>query len=486
MNLRRHQLWIGGQWKEGAQRLEVRSPFSRQVVSEADQASWDQMSFAIDESSKCLKKFSQSSRYIRARLLELMSREIDRLKDDFIELIVNEAGKPYSLAEVEVSRAVNTFAIASEEAKRYSGELIPVDRDLSGRAFLPALCLWRPRGVILGISPFNFPLNLAAHKVAPALAIGAPILLKPPPQAPGAATLLAKVFEESAMKVSDSQESIPLSALQVIHTANEVASRAVEDERISILSFTGSDKVGWMLRDRAKKKKVELELGGNAAVIVHEDAQLERAAARCAIGAYAYAGQVCISVQRIFVHEPVADKFKSLLISEIKKLGVGDPSKRDVVVGPLIDSSNADRIQKWIEEAKTEGAEILIEGRRDHNLVSPFLLSKVKSGLRISCQEVFGPVAILEVYKSFEEAIQMANDSAFGLQAGVFTDSTKRIQMAAENLNVGGVLINEIPTFRSDHLPYGGTKDSGLGREGIRSAMEEYSEKKTLIQLKST
>ncbi len=395
--------------------------------------------------------------------------------------MVEEAGKPRTLSEVEVSRAVQTFTVASEEAKRLGGEVVPMDWDAGGRAYSPAVSMLVPRGPVLAISPFNFPLNLVAHKVAPALAVGAPILVKPAPQAPGASSILARIFEESAQAVSDASEQVPLAALQWVQASNEVIARAVQDPRLPVLSFTGSDRVGWSLQQQALRKRVLLELGGNAAVIVHSDADLARAATRCAYGAFAYAGQICISVQRIFVQESVLPKFRGLFLAEVAKVRSGDPADPATLVGPIIDSGQADRILAWIDEAKRAGARVLVGGGRSGNVVAPTVLEDVASDQKLVCEEAFGPVATVSSYRDFSEAVSLVNSSRFGLQAGVFSESAKLIRMASEELEVGGILVNEIPTYRADHMPYGGVKDSGLGREGLRYAMEELCERRTVV-----
>ncbi len=478
----RSRLWISGEWVNGSEKHALRSPYSGDIVGEVDYASCDHVESAMIAAQTSFNIFRRTSRALRSRLLMAMARGIHERRTEFATRIVEEAGKPVTLAEIEVQRAVSTFTIAGEEAKRYAGEVIPVDSELSGRGYAPAMTLLKPRGPVLGISPFNFPLNLVAHKVAPALAVGTSIILKPPPQAPGAATLLAEVFEKAVLEISDSIESVPPGVFQILNGTNDIIGKIIADERISILSFTGSHLVGWALRDRAHKKKVLLELGGNAAVIVHRDCDLNRAAQRIAFGGYSYAGQVCISVQRVFVDRTVVEQFQSLLLKEISKLGVGDPRHRETVVGPLIDIANADRVMNWVEEAKSAGAKMLCGERLSQNIISPILLSHVNENARVACNEIFGPVMVLNSYDQFENAINRVNQSSFGLQAGVFTDSHRHIQTAIEFLDVGGILINEIPTFRADHLPYGGQRDSGLGREGIRYAMSEYSENKTVIQ----
>jgi glyceraldehyde-3-phosphate dehydrogenase (NADP+) len=347
------------------------------------------------------------------------------------------------------------------------------------------LSYFLPRGIVLAITPFNFPLNLVSHKVAPALAIGAPILLKPSPEAPGAAYFLGQVFEECAKFVSSSIEEIPLSSFQIINCSNELASNMVKDKRISTLSFTGSDKVGWELQTLAKGKKVCLELGGNAAVIIHKDADIERAAKRCAFGAFSYAGQTCISVQRIFIHQDIFFEFKKKFLRETEKMIAGDPTDRETIVGPLINKKARDRIFFWIEEAKKANALFLSSVNAVGNVIYPIVLESVPSDLKVYTEEVFGPVVILDDYTTIDEAIQRVNDSRYGLQIGVFTDSDRIMRQTAEDIEAGTILFNEIPTFRVDHMPYGGVKDSGLGREGIRFTMEEFSERKTIIKWRS-
>lgn len=411
----------------------------------------------------------------------MMAQEIENHRADFIKKMIDEAGKPYAAADVEVSRAVQTFTIAAEEAKRYGGDVIPLDVDASGRTFAPAISYWFARGPVLAITPFNFPLNLVAHKVAPAIAVGCPILLKPAPQAPGCSYLLAEIFAKVISLAGDAREKISPACFQVLSCKNEVISKAVTDPRLSILSFTGSGKVGWILQSQAVGKKLALELGGNAAVIVHADADLKRAAQRTAAGGFGYAGQSCISVQRVLVQEDVAKEFTDLLLKETAALKAGDPNQKDVTVGPVIDEAALTRIMKWIDEAKKEGAKVLAGGTKIQNVVQPTILTDVKHTSLISCEEVFAPVVIIEKYKSFDDALKSVNSSKFGLQAGVFTQDTKLLYQALQTLEVGGVVANDVPTFRADNMPYGGVKESGLGREGVKYAMEEFSERRTLI-----
>jgi acyl-CoA reductase-like NAD-dependent aldehyde dehydrogenase len=474
-----HRLFIAGGWREGGARTEIRSPWDSRVVAGVQLADRAAMEQAIEAAHVGFQAFRRTSRFYRSRLLAEIARGLEARRSELVASIIDEAGKPRALADAEVTRAIQTFSVASEEARRLGGEVIPVDWDAAGCAYSPAVSLWVPRGPVLAIAPFNFPLNLVAHKVAPALAVGAPVIIKPAPQAPGASCILARVFDEVAL------EDEARFALQWVQAPNEVVGRAVEDPRLPILSFTGSDTVGWMLQRQAIRKRLALELGGNAAVIVHSDADLARAAARCAFGAFAYAGQVCISVQRILVHESVLARFKELFLSEVTQIAksrTGDPSDPNTLVGPVIDAGAADRILAWIEQAKASGARVLSGGGRRGQLIEPTVLEGVPAGEKLSCEEAFGPVVTLDGYADFSEAIARVNASRFGLQAGVFTDRASLVQQAVDELEVGGVLINEVPTYRADHLPYGGMKDSGLGREGLRYAMEEYCERRTLVQ----
>jgi len=478
-----HRLFVDGRWLDGeAPAREVRSPYSGAVVARVQQASAAQMDRALAAAADAFKTFRKTSRFTRSRLLAGIAHGIGERREELVAAVVAEAGKPRTLADAEVSRAVATFTIASEEAKRLSGEVVPVDLDAAGRAYEPAVSVLVPKGVVLAIAPFNFPLNLVAHKVAPALAVGAPVLVKPPPQAPGAARLLAEIFEEAAKAASDARETVPLGALQVLNAANDVAGRAVADPRVAVLSFTGSDKVGWLLQEKAARKKVVLELGGDAAVIVAEDADLPRAAARCAFGGFAYAGQVCISVQRVLVQKSVAKRFRALFLAEVAKLGVGDPALPGTTVGPLIDSAAADRVMSWIDEAKRGGAKVLCGGTRAGAVIAPTVLEGVPPASKLACEEAFGPVVTLAEYGDFGEALAAVNASRYGLQAGLFTDGAERTARAADELEVGGLIVNDVPTYRADNMPYGGVKDSGLGREGVRYAMEECCERRTIVR----
>jgi glyceraldehyde-3-phosphate dehydrogenase (NADP+) len=486
MSDRRQKLWLAGVLADGADPARALSrPFDGAPLGRVEQASSGQMAQAIEASVAAFESYRRVSRFTRSRLLSRIAEGIRARKAEIAERITDEAGKPIMLAEGEVERAITTFTVASEETKRYGGEVIPVDLDAAGRSYSSAFSSRFPRGPVFAIAPFNFPLNLVAHKVAPALAVGASVIVKPSPQAPGAAGLLAEIFAQAALEVSDPKDPLDRVApavVQVLSCSNDVAGLAIADARIAILSFTGSDQVGWMLQSKAVRKKVALELGGNAGVIVCADADLERAAARCAFGGFAYSGQVCISVQRIFADAAIYDRFQDLLLGETAKIRFGEPRVRENVVGPMIDRGAADRVMAWIDEARAGGGRLLIGGKREGNTISPTILTGVPPEAKVCREEVFGPVVVLEKTRSVDEALHDLNQSRFGLQAGIFTDSASVIRKAFERLEVGSVLVNEVPTYRADHLPYGGVRDSGLGREGLRYAMEEFSEQKTLVQ----
>jgi len=374
-------------------------------------------------------------------------------------------------ARVEAERAVFTFSLAAEAAKGFSREQDHPVRMPDGSA-LPGKLRRFPLGPIAAITPFNFPLNLVAHKLAPAIAAGNTVVLKPAPQTPLSALKLARLLFDSGL---------PPAALHVLPMSNETAAALVRDERCKMLSFTGSAQVGWELKLQAGKKRVVLELGGNAAVIVHSDSDSAHAAARCAAGGFGYAGQSCISVQRIYAQREIFEEFTAALVAAVKALKVGDPRDDHVDVGPLIRESDAVRVMEWIAEAVGDGAKLLCGGKRDGAFVSPAVLTGTRPHHKVNREEVFGPLVTVEPYGTFADALERANDSRYGLQAGVFTGDGGLIEQAFAALEVGGMVMNEVPTFRSDAMPYGGVKDSGLGREGVSWAMEEMSEQKLLV-----
>ncbi|HMU53627.1 MAG TPA: aldehyde dehydrogenase family protein [Nitrospira sp.] len=462
---------IGGMWRQGKTVLPVHDPFTGKVLAEVAQAGSEDASDAAQSTSDAARQMGALSSHGRYHLLQKIAGALYDRRDEFAQLMTAEAGKPITDAKREVSRAVQTFTVAAEEARRIPGDVIPLDWTPGTDSHLGILRRV-PIGPVLGITPFNFPLNLVAHKVAPALAAGNSILIKPAPQAPLTALLLGEVAMEAG---------VPPGGLNILPCDNTVAEQLVTDPRFKLLSFTGSAAVGWKLKALSGKKKVVLELGGNAGVIVEPDADLELATQRCATGGFAYAGQTCISVQRIFVHHSIADLFTTKLLLQVARLKAGDPGDSGTIVGPLIDQGAANRVEGWIAEAVSQGARVLLGGKRLGSVVEATVLGNVTPAMKVSCQEVFGPVVTVTPYQEFEEAIEALNQSDYGLQAGVFTQNVDKIFQAFRRLEVGAVLANEIPTFRTEHMPYGGVKDSGLGREGVASTIEEMTEPRLLV-----
>jgi glyceraldehyde-3-phosphate dehydrogenase (NADP+) len=408
----------------------------------------------------------------RAALCAAVAQGIRARAAALTELIVREARKPVTFARAEVERAVSTYTFAADEARRLGGELVPIDAAPGGDGRL-GLALRVPRGPVLGITPFNFPLNLVAHKVAPALACGAPIVLKPAPETPASALELARIVHEAGA---------PPGALACVPCANDDAGRLVEDERLRVLSFTGSAAVGWRLKARAGAKHVVLELGGNAATIVMPDADLAAALPRIVIGAFGYAGQVCIKLQRLFLPAVGFDQAVAQLAAATERLAVvGDPAHAEVVVGPLIRDRDADRVMAWIDEAKARGARVVTGGQRTGATVWPTVLVGAPADARVVAEEVFGPVLVVEPFRNLDDAIARVNASPYGLQAGIYTNDQRALLHAFRALRVGALIHDDVPSFRVDHMPYGGSKGSGLGREGPRYAIEEMTELRLLV-----
>jgi len=450
--------------------LEVRSPFDGELVARVHRAGPEQIEAAIAQAAHAFRSTRHMPAWQRAEALARVSAGIAERREDLAQTIALEAGKPISAARGEVDRAAFTFAVAAEEAKRIYGEIVPLDwiAGLEGRE---AQVRHVPLGPVAGISPFNYPLNLVAHKVAPALAAGDAIVLRPASQTPLSALKLADIVQGTAF---------PDGAMSVVPSTTADAAPLVEDERIRLLTFTGSPAVGWALRSRAGRKRVTLELGGNAGVIVHRDADLAFAAERVVWGGFQYAGQSCVSVQRVYVHEDVYDAFKEALVGRVQALRVGDPLDEDTDVGPVIDAGAAERIEAWVAEAREGGARLLAGGERNGNLWPPTVLEDVRPSMKVCHQEVFAPMIGLYRYSDIEEAVRAVDDSDFGLQAGLFTNDWRVIRTAFDGIEVGGLNVNDVSTFRVDHMPYGGVKQSGAGREGLRYAIQEMSEMKLL------
>jgi acyl-CoA reductase-like NAD-dependent aldehyde dehydrogenase len=461
---------LDGQWRTEGEPIEILSPGTRQRVGVTHRATSADAEAAIRAATRAFEVTRRMGGYERQRILSAISSGIEKHSEELARMVALEAGKPIKTARVEVDRAVFTFSVAAEEAVRVGGEYLPLDWQAS-TAGRWGIVRRFPLGPIAAITPFNFPINLVAHKVAPAIAAGCTIVLKPAPQTPLTSLRLAQIIEQAGW---------PAGALNVLPLSNEDAGILVSDDRLKLLSFTGSTAVGWALKQKAGKKRVVLELGGNAGVVICADANLEYAADRCVIGGFGYAGQSCISVQRILVEGIAYEKFVSAVVARVQKLKVGNVLDESTDVGPLISEEAARRVIAWIEEAVRDGAKIVCGGHRNGAMVTPTVLTNTKPDMRVNCMEIFGPVVTVEKFSDYEESLNTLNRSEFGLQAGVFTRDFKRITRAFETLEVGGLMIGEVPTFRIDHMPYGGTKDSGLGREGLRYAIEEMTEPRLL------
>lgn len=465
-----YKLLINGKWEESKNKREIKSPYDQSAVGVVHFAEKSQVEEAVTTADKAFEKTKKLSSFERSKVLEKISSEIERRKEELARSITLQGGKTINSSRVEVERAVNTFKIASEEAKRIEGEIIPLDLSLQTGdrwGFVRRF----PIGVISGISPFNFPLNLVVHKVAPALASGNTIVLRPSSQVPITSILLGEIINETGY---------PAGGINIVPSGYKAAEILLTDDRVKKVTFTGSPTVGWELKKKAYQKKVTLELGGNAALVVEPDANLDFALPRTILGAFSYSGQICISIQRIFLHEKIYDRFIADFVERTKKLKMGDPLKEDTDIGPMINEQAARQTEEWIEEAVEKGARIVCGGRRDGVMFEPTVLENVKPELRISWLEAFAPVVVFYPYRDFDEALKSVNYSIYGLQAGVFTNDINKAFKAFEVLDVGGVIINDIPTFRIDHMPYGGVKQSGFGREGIKYAIEEMTELKLM------
>jgi len=466
-----HGFFVDGRWQQDGDPVEIRAPYDGGLIARITQGRKEHAEAAIAAAVKAFGTTRRLPAFERQRVLRQISAYMVERKDEFARTLAQEAGKPIKAARSEVDRAIFTFNVAAEESTRIYGEYLPLDWQeyTAGRW---GIVRRFPLGPIAGITPFNFPINLVAHKVAPAIAAGCSMVLKPAPQTPLCSLLLAECVQQAGW---------PDGGLNVLPLSNEDAGLLVTDDRIKLISFTGSVPVGWDIKRRAGKKKVVLELGGNAAVIVHSDADVAYAAERCVAGGFGYAGQTCISVQRILVEQSVYGKFTDLLVEGVKILKSGDPLDETTDVGPLIRESDAIRTSNWIEEAVRGGARVLCGGRRHNQVVEPTVLTGTKPDMKVNCQEIFGPVVTVEPYTNFDQVLRQVNNSSFGMQAGVFTRDAKLLFQAYEELEVGGVIAGDVPSFRIDHMPYGGMKDSGLGREGLRYAIEEMTEPKLLV-----
>jgi acyl-CoA reductase-like NAD-dependent aldehyde dehydrogenase len=465
-------IYLQGVFKTSTETISVINPHTGTEIEKVYTADKEMLEKAIAFAWTLKKETSLLTSEKRSQALLFIADEIKKQRKEFAELISLESGKPMRYALSETDRGADTFLIASEEVLKITDEKMDLERGPASKG-KKGIIHYFPVGVIAGITPFNFPLNLVAHKVAPAIAAGCPIILKPASSTLLTALKLAEIIDRT---------ELPKGILQVAPCNRETGNLLVKDERISLLSFTGSPDVGWEMKNNCGKKKVVLELGGNAGTYIDEDADLEFSLTKCVSGGFAYSGQICIHAQRIYVHEKLFDLFSENFIEKVKNLKRGNPIEETTEIAEMIDEKNAARTERWTEEAKNAGAKILCGGKRDKNYMEPTVLTETNTLMKVNAEEVFGPVVILEKCKDFTEGIEKINASRFGLQAGVFTKNEAVKKYAFHHLEVGGVIINDVPTFRVDHMPYGGIKDSGLGREGIKYAMMDYMEPKLLVE----
>ncbi len=460
---------IGGEWVEGKETFEVRDPYDGAVLAEVPAAARDDVNRAIEAAQRGFEILSQFPAHKRSQILVNASALIEENKEEIATLISREAGKALQFSRGEVKRAVQTFRFASEEAKRISGETVPMDAALGSESRF-GFYVREPIGIVGAITPFNFPLNLVAHKVAPAIAAGNSVLLKPASATPLTSLRLGELML---------QAGLPAGGLNIVMGGGSTVGHwVVTDPRLAMISFTGSPPVGKGIRDAAGMKRVTLELGSNSATVLDADTDLESAIPRLIVGCFANSGQVCISVQRIYVQQELWELFVTRFVEAVKEVKVGNPLDEDTVVGPMIDEGEAKRAEDWLKEAVDGGAEIVTGGKREGTMFEPTVLTKVTRDMKVVSREVFAPLVSLIPFDDFEDALDMVNDSIYGLQAGVYTNDVSKAFKAIKKLKVGGVIINDYPTFRVDHMPYGGVKESGVGREGVSFAIEEMTELK--------
>lgn len=467
----KYKYLIGKEWRESKNIFEVRNPFNNDVVGTTFQATEEDVNDAIQASVRAFEETRKQPGFKKAEILGNIRDGIQKRSEEFARMIAMESGKPIADSRAEVERAIGTFQIALEESKRMLGEYIPLD--ISERSKNRTAIHKRfPLGPILGISPFNFPLNLIVHKVAPAIASGNPIIIKPSTKTPLTALLLGEVIYESGW---------PGGGFSVFPCASDLAERMVADERIRMFTFTGSAGVGWRLKQIAGKKRVTLELGGNAGAIIDSSDNLDYAVKRCIVSAFSFSGQICISLQRLFINKKIYDDFVSGFVEGARTLKMGNPLDEETRLGPMIDEQAARRIESWVDEAVKEGASMLCGGRRKGSFYEPTVLTNTTPQMKVNRNELFAPALTVSRHDTFEEAVKRLNDSVYGLQASVFTNNIRHVFYAYEHLEVGGMIVNDVPSFRTDNMPYGGVKESGFGREGVRYAMEEMTEPKLLV-----
>ncbi len=467
---REYSFYLGGEWKSSPSRITVENPWDDSIVGQVAKATAKDITTAIDTAQAAFHETRELPAYRREAACRKIADLLEQRADEFAKMMTLELGKAIKESRLEVTRAIGLFRVSAEEAKRIGGEIIDLDWTPGSEGRI-GLARRFPRGVIAGITPFNFPLNLVAHKIGPAIASGNSIVLKPASKTPIIALMLAELIE---------QTDYPKGAISILPASAQDASPLLTDERVKLITFTGSAEIGWWIKANSGKKPVVLELGGNAGVIIADDADLDFATTRLLFGAFGVAGQSCISVQRIFVQESVRERFTSLFLEKIAKLRVGDPNDPTTDIGTLVDSQSVSRTLDWIDQAVRSGAKLLCGGKASGRQMQPTLLTDVTPDMAVCKNELFAPVAVISGYRHFAGAVESINDSAFGLQAGIFTNRMNDIFHAFKRIETGGVIVNDVPTYRVDHMPYGGAKDSGMGREGVRYAIEDMTEPKFL------
>jgi len=470
--LKTFEIYCAGKFITTSETLTVTYPYDGIEVAKTFLAGEPELKQAINAASEVADEMANIPSYVRYNILKQISEGILELRQQFAELITLESGKPIRYALAEVERSIQTFSVAAEESKRLPAEYFSIDWTPAGTG-KEGLVKYFPIGIVAGIAPFNFPLNLAVHKIAPAIAAGCPIILKPSSITPLSTLLLAQIIEKT---------DLPKGAVSILPMNRQTGNKLVTDGRINLLSFTGSPEVGWKMKHEAGNKKVVLELGGNAGVIISHGADLETAVAKCVAGGFSYSGQVCIHTQRIYVLHDLFESFTQKFVQKVKLLKQGNPNDPATDMAVMIDEANAIRVENWINDAVKGGAKVLIGGKRENSFVQPTVLTGSKENMQVCAAEVFGPVVVIEPVDTFAEAIAKVNSGRFGLQAGVFTDSIAEMNLAFNQLKVGGIIINDVPTFRVDHMPYGGIKDSGSGREGVKYAIMDMMEPKLLVK----
>lgn len=462
---------IGGEWRGSRDVLEVKFPYDGRVVGAVSMATPDDMEDAMARAMAGFEVTRRLPSYRRSEILQNMRRLMQERFDEIVEAMILEGGKNRKTAVGETSRALETILISAEEARRLGGEVFSIDWTPAGenrQGFTRRVAI----GTVLGITPFNYPVNLACHKIGPAIAAGNPIIVKPAEKTPLSSVILAEIVLEAGY---------PPQAFSMLNAWGPDTEIMVTDPRIAMISFTGSAAVGWMLKGKAGQKKVALELGGNAGVIVHQDADLRLAANQAAAGGFANAGQNCISVQRLLIQRDVFEDFTDLFVDEVKALKVGDPRDADTDIGPMITLLDAERAEAWVMEAQKAGASVLHGGSREGTMFQPTVMTDTAPEMKVNCEEVFAPVVTLSPYDAWDDAVAVVNDTPYGLQAGVFTKDVKRIMDAWGRIDVGGLQVNSASTFRVDHMPYGGIKASGFGREGVKYTIEEMTELRLMV-----